>query len=362
MKKKINILTSGRFHVLDLAKELIKNGYDVKFYSFVPTHRLKSFGLSKENSISLILPIFPFLVLEKIFKNSKFFKRLSVKALDAITSMAIRKADVTIAMSGLFIAALEKSKNNNSVIIVERGSKHILEQKKILEEVPSLRGTSPVPKFDVDRELKSYEIADYIAIASRHVEESFSKYGNFKNKLFVNPYGVDLSDFYVQKSKKVYDVIMVGNWSYQKGVDLLWTACEDLGLKLLHVGAKGDCEFPESKQFTHQDPVEQRKLIGFYNLATVFCLPSRQEGLAMVQAQAISCGLSVVCSMHTGGQDLKNILNHTENIQVMEDYTVEDLKAKLLTALQLPKTEYIGLDKLSWTAYAQRYDDFLQKI
>lgn len=34
---KINILSPGRFHVLDLARELDKNGFDVKFYSFVPT-------------------------------------------------------------------------------------------------------------------------------------------------------------------------------------------------------------------------------------------------------------------------------------------------------------------------------------
>ena len=33
--KKINILSPGRFHVLDLARELAKNGYDVKFYSFL---------------------------------------------------------------------------------------------------------------------------------------------------------------------------------------------------------------------------------------------------------------------------------------------------------------------------------------
>lgn len=39
---KINILSPGRFHVLDLARELDKNGFDVKFYSFVPTKRAVS--------------------------------------------------------------------------------------------------------------------------------------------------------------------------------------------------------------------------------------------------------------------------------------------------------------------------------
>lgn len=45
---KINILSSGRFHVCDLARELARNGHDVKFYSFVPTKRAMKFGLPKE--------------------------------------------------------------------------------------------------------------------------------------------------------------------------------------------------------------------------------------------------------------------------------------------------------------------------
>jgi hypothetical protein len=37
---KINILSPGRFHVCDLARELARNGYDVKFYSFKLFKRL----------------------------------------------------------------------------------------------------------------------------------------------------------------------------------------------------------------------------------------------------------------------------------------------------------------------------------
>lgn len=47
MKKKINILSPGRFHVCDLARELDKQGFDVKFYSFVPSKRTEKFGLPK---------------------------------------------------------------------------------------------------------------------------------------------------------------------------------------------------------------------------------------------------------------------------------------------------------------------------
>jgi glycosyltransferase involved in cell wall biosynthesis len=36
----------------------------------------------------------------------------------------------------------------------------------------------------------------------------------------------------------------------------------------------------------------------------VLALPSIEEGLALVQAQAMACGCPVVCSTNTGGEDL----------------------------------------------------------
>lgn len=62
---KINILSPGRFHVCDLARELARNGHNVKFYSFVPTKRAMKFGLPKECSASLFWPMSPFLMLPK---------------------------------------------------------------------------------------------------------------------------------------------------------------------------------------------------------------------------------------------------------------------------------------------------------
>lgn len=60
MKTKINILSPGRFHVLDLARELDKNGFDVKFYSFVPTKRAMRFGLPKHCSASIFVLMIAF--------------------------------------------------------------------------------------------------------------------------------------------------------------------------------------------------------------------------------------------------------------------------------------------------------------
>lgn len=361
-KMKINIVSPGRFHVMDLARELDKQGFDVRFYSFVPDRRAAKFGLKKECNVSLILFMWPFLVLQRFLPSMRL---VTVKVQDWLTGILMRSSDVLIAMSGNYVFSLKRAKRNGAIVVLERGSKHILEQKRILESIPSLKGTKPVPDVNVRRELEGYELADYISIASQHVLRSFVERGFPKEKFFVNPYGVDLRDFHLESAEKEYDVVMVGGWTYQKGVDLLAKACRELNISLLHVGAIGDMPFPKDERFYHIGPVDQKQLIHYYNKGRIFALASRQEGMAMVQMQAIACGLPIVCSMHTGGRDIGDVTGMNEWIFEMEEYTVEDLKRQILRALDFskdcdPKT--MRLKNLSWEAYGKRYADFLKRL
>lgn len=369
--KKVNIYSAGRFHVLDLARELAKQGYDVKFYSFVPTKRAMFFGLPKTCSKSLIIPLAPFVFLErKLFPRKPWANHLRVLVQDCLTGLIARKCDVTIAMSGEFVRSIEVAKRKGAKIIVERGSKHITEQRRILESIPSLKGTKPVPDFNYLRELRCYQIADYISVASSHVVRSFEKHGLEISKIFMNPYGVDLSMFNYQPSvEKEYDIISVGAWSYQKGCDLTIEVIKRSNLKFLHVGGINDVAFPKNdSRFTHVDKVDQSELVKYYNKAKVFLIPSRQEGLAMVQAQAIACNLPVIGSPDSGIEDLKNMVDRPDMISMIEDYTPEAVLKSVRYALtkyeELQGHIYAGeaINNLTWDAYGRRYALFLQKI
>jgi glycosyltransferase involved in cell wall biosynthesis len=366
-----NILSTGRFHVCDLARELDRCGCDVKFYSFIPTKRAAKFGLPKQCNKSLIGILFPFLLLIRVFPKVRWLRTALKFVQDYITAIYMRKCDVLIAMSGCFVYSLKKAKKQGAIIILERGSKHILEQKRILELIPSLQGKKPVLDVDVRRELQGYEIADYISIPSQHVKESFLLHGYPNEKLFVNPYGVNLQMFYsIQGMEKKYDVIMVGGWSYRKGCDLIIEACRKLEVSFLHVGGIVDAEFPNDKKFTHVNSVDETQLIQYYNQAKIFILPSREEGLSLVQIQALACGLPIVCSKDTGGRDLRDFLDNKKWIIEMQETTAECLADCIREALALTATQseekrnYAGdaIKHLTWEAYGERYNNFLHKI
>lgn len=368
MGLKINIVSPGRFHVCDLARELDKNGWDVRFYSFVPTRRAKKFGLPSKCNKSILGFIAPFLLLQKYCK-AKWVKQLRIFMQDVFTRLYMRKCDILIAMSGDFVHTVKYAKRKGVTIILERGSKHILEQRKILESIPSLKGTKPVPDANVARELNDYKNADYISVASKHVYESFIKQHFDANKLFVNPYGVDLVMFHPTKNNyRIFDVIMVGGWSYRKGCDLIEQAIRKTNYKFLHVGGIVDLEFPKGGNFTHIDAVDQRQLVDYYNQAKVFLLPSREEGLAMVQAQALACNLPLIGSKDSGAEDLQTLVDYPQYITIIDNYTVDAVIKALDIAIdnykQLNGKKYAGnaVSSLTWSAYGKRYSDFLHKI
>ena len=373
---KINILSPGRSHLCNLAVELEKQGHDVAFYSFVPALRAARYGLPRRCSRSLVVPMLPFVIMErKLFRNVRFFHKITKIVLDYLTKIYMRKCDVAIVWSGFFTNSVAKAKRQGSKIIIERGNVHILTQREIFEKIPNLAKKDPVPDFDVNTELKNYAKADYISVGSTFVKNSFLSRGFPAEKIYLNCYGVDVSIFTPGfSSEKKYDVIMVGGWSYRKGCDLIVDAIRGTGLKFLHVGMIVDCPFPKDQNFTHVPAVDEINLPNYYRQAKVFIFPSREDGFGMVLLQAVACNLPIVGSLNCGAKDIKDVLNEYGNgkfIEIIDPLDFQGLRRATLkmlessdadASLKFEKYAESTLKKFSWTAYGERYSTFLHNV
>ena len=366
---RIAIATAGRFHVLDLARELNALGYAVDFYSYVPEVRAMGFGLPAACHRSLLPFAVPALALERFAPAVPVPLRewLLYKSLNLAVAIRLRACDLFIGMSGIYLEAARYAKQRfGAAIWLERASQHILSQDEILAGIPGARRPSSLA---IDRELAGYALADRIGIPSLHVEESFRRDPAAHAKLFRNPYGVDLTMFPSVKqhnSGDEFTLLFVGSWSLRKGCDLLESAIKQIsGTRLIHVGTISDLAFPnDDSRFVHRDSVPQTELRHFYAEADAFVLASREEGLAFVLPQALASGLPVICTDRTGGPDLAHTPALAKRITIIphDDLSglagaIGGLRQRRKAGVHLPPLADSDRETLSWKAYGRRYAD-----
>jgi glycosyltransferase involved in cell wall biosynthesis len=114
-------------------------------------------------------------------------------------------------------------------------------------------------------------------------------------------------------------------------------------------------------------PVPNQKLSEMYSTANVFVLPSLEEGLAMVQGEALACGCPIIGSVNSGAEDL---ITHgkegfivpirsseaiLENLQLLLDDA--GLRQKMSDAALLRVRELGG-----WDVYGSNYVNLLKSL
>jgi glycosyltransferase involved in cell wall biosynthesis len=367
----IAIATGGRFHVLDLARELHELGHQVKFYSYVPRARARRFGLPDECHVSLLPLVLPAVAWQRLMPRLVpiIRERVLFALLNRAVMTRLHPCDVFICMSGIYLEAAHFAKERYGAMIwLERGSRHILSQDEILAAIPGAGRPSPLV---IRRELADYALADRIVIPSHHVGESFRRDGSAYAKLFYNPYGVDLAMFPLRQKKAPDDplsLLFAGTWCLRKGCDLLAAAVtRATGARVIHIGAIGDMDFPANDaRFVHVDSVPQRELTRFYAAADVFVLASREDGLGVVLPQALASGLPVICTDRTGGADLAHTPSLAARISVVPAGDIGALaqsiaawRDRLREQSNLPPLSATDRETLSWAGYGRRYRDEL---
>jgi glycosyltransferase involved in cell wall biosynthesis len=377
---RVAIVTAGRFHILDLARELDACGHDVALYSLVPPWRTRAFGLPPRCNRWLgpyIAPVYALYRVARQAGRASAANRLLYAAVDRVAANVLGACDVVIGMSQMSAASMQRARQRfGARTVLERGSRHIVSQRDILESIPGRApGVKPVPDWAVRRELAEYDIADFIAVPSKHVERSFTEKGIAAGKLFRNPYGVDLAMFPATATparETPPTIITVGKWSLRKGCDVLseaWRQLAQRGVRLLHVGSLGDAPVPTQAAFEHREPVEQRALTRHYAGAHIFALASREEGLALVQVQALASGLPVAATDHTGAEDLRERLEDPRAIAIAPANDVQRLTDALQAQLDYAQSMNgmrdvlrSARDGLSWREYGRRYDAMLRGL
>jgi glycosyltransferase involved in cell wall biosynthesis len=315
---KIVLATHGRFHSFDLAEQLQRAGLLSAIYTPYPKFKLRNTRVDP-----WLIRSFPFVsALHRLVEGrpaprivKQTLQLYACMAIDAYVKATRPPCDILMALSGAGLASGGDVQRQGGRYVCDRGSTHLRYQMRLLAEEYDRAGIAfePVHPRMIAREEAEYAQADAITVPSHFAARSFIESGVDPAKLHVVPYGVDLGHFQPTVHRdRDFRVLFVGQLSVRKGIGCLLKAFRQAKLpdaRLVFVGSPTG----ETKALLGSDLLDDVEFTGALSReqvaaqmsrASVMVLPSVEEGLAMVQAQALACGCPVIATVNSGAEDI----------------------------------------------------------
>jgi glycosyltransferase involved in cell wall biosynthesis len=161
------------------------------------------------------------------------------------------------------------------------------------------------------------EQVDYVLCPSRYVRESFLARGFQPEQILRNIYPVDLSRFTpateARPAQRPLTIVSTGMLSLRKGTPYLLEAFRLVhrrhpSTRFLLTSSIHDSVTDLVKSYADlpidwSPPLPHAELAARLRSADLFVLPSLEEGLMRTALEAMSCGLPVILTPHTGAND-----------------------------------------------------------
>jgi alpha-maltose-1-phosphate synthase len=375
----------GAFHHFDLARELSDRHHLRKIYSTWPWARLKREGVPRE-LVSTFTPVhFPNYLLHRSRLIPKSLYQtvdgFSFTSFDWWLTKKMPPCDAYIALSGIGLKSGPLVQQRGGKFICDRGSTHHRYQTNVLVEEYARWGVPnpPVLPRQTALEEQVYELADAITVPSSRTVQSFIAMGVPAAKLHCIPYGVRLGQFKrtvpPPDIRERFEAVFVGQVSLRKGIPYLLQAFAKVrhpNKRLRIIGAPtGDLDsilsrLPrESVEFV--GPLPQAELPAILGSAHALVIASVEEGLALVQAQAMACGCPVIATTATGAEDL-----FTDGVEgfIVPDRDVDGLAAGMQRLIDEPglqeRLSVAALERVQtiggWRAYGDKWEALLYRL
>jgi starch synthase len=309
----------GRLHHFDLARQLHASGVLAKIITGYPRWKLENEGLPKNIIVTWPWWQTPYMALARYgLRRGRIMRELLWRSYQGVDSCARRQlgdSNVLVAICGSGLQAGKEMQRRGGIYVCDDGSTHVAyHDRRLREEFERWKiAYESMDKRWLRKGLAEYEAANFITVPSEFVRKSFLEVGVPAAKIVKIPYGVDLTRFQKvgEPAKDTFRVLFVGQVGLRKGIPYLLQAFERLkhpAKELVIIGAMQ----PEMRYYRGSIPagvrflgsVPQAELKTWMSTAHVLVLPSIEEGLAMVQAQAMACGCPVIATESTGAEDL----------------------------------------------------------
>lgn len=220
-----------------------------------------------------------------------------------------------------------------------------------------------------EEELK---LADRITCPSQFVLDSLPQEIREGKRCQISPFGSPASfrtDYppHSKKSRK-FKILFVGSMSQRKGLADLFSTMKLLKNEPVELSVLGQPSMPKEfyrkqySDFEYFPPCSNDKVRDVMSFHDALVLPSLIEGRALVQQEALSCGLPIIVTANAGGEDL---IDDGETGYIVPIRSPQHIADKIISMMQsrIPTDERkILCEKkaasITWKNYAKKIIDF----
>lgn len=187
------------------------------------------------------------------------------------------------------------------------------EAERYPEWEPTLGGTRDSQE-KLARKTRELELAELVVCPSNFVLESLPPSARATRSCIVVPFGsppvVAAENNRVGSATRPLRVLFAGAMTQRKGLADLFAAVKLVGSADVELVVMGSLLRPlawyreQLPRFTHEPPRPHADVLKLMRSCDVFVLPSIVEGRALVQQEAMTCGLPLIATANAGGDDL----------------------------------------------------------
>lgn len=317
---RVVLSTWGKFHSFHLARQMQRCGWLEAIFTTYPHFLLRNEGIPPAKILSNPWFHVPQIVKWRLGLRHPGFDRAWSKLMDRSQQRFIARrmpsCDAFIALSGSGLTGGRLVQQRGGKWLCDRSSAHIAYTDDLLSEEFArfgalYRRTDP---WQLDKELAEYAEADRVVVPSEFVRQSFLARGVPESRLAKIPFGADLGQFRrtADPDPDGFTVCYVGQIGFRKGIPYLLEAFRRLKhpkKRLVIAGGIHD----EIKPFLARSDLSGVEFLGHlpraalpdvYSRANVFAMASLEEGMAVVQTEAMACGLPLVTTFNAGATDI----------------------------------------------------------
>ncbi|MFZ9660866.1 MAG: glycosyltransferase family 4 protein, partial [Chitinophagaceae bacterium] len=224
------------------------------------------------------------------------------------------------------------------------------------------------------KELEEIELADIVVVPSKFVYDTYVSNGVLASKIRINHFGTDLDYFKPKKwdhTPEKIKFLFFGSLNGRKGLPLLFEAWEQISAntdaELILAGyEKIPAHINIPQNVTILGSVLKENRLSLFHSADVFVFPSFYEGFAQVQIEAAACGLPLIGTYHSGGEE---IIQQNRNGILVDVEDVDGLTNALLFFIEnktkIPEMgheSFLISKDFSWKEYGKRWEKIISEI